>query len=111
MERLQLAAAPTDSAGFAQQQQQAAGNNIVEFLAGVSYVILPAIDATVTDNDDSNVNHRVPSYYDQSLVGDLASMQQHHEAINNGSDFAWMKDKKVSRKNNHHRNYIHILLI
>ncbi|XP_057375217.1 homeotic protein proboscipedia-like [Daphnia carinata] len=74
--------------------------------------------------------HHAPSYYDQNLVvasasavllhhqqpqpavSDLVNSMQHHDCdndeddddaegnIDNGGDFAWMKDKKVVRKNN-----------
>jgi hypothetical protein len=72
-----------------------------------------------------NVHHG-PSYYDQNLVVTSASavllhhqqqpsvgdLVMHHDCddddpsaiIDNGSsDFAWMKDKKVSRKNSHRK--------
>lgn len=85
------------------------------------------------EEDDENdvmlgVNvHHGPSYYDQNLVvasasavllhhqqqttvGDLA-VSMHHDCddddpaaiIDDSSDFAWMKDKKVGRKNSHRK--------
>lgn len=75
------------------------------------------------DEDDVVLGHHAPSYYDQSLasasavllqqgqqssVQDLSAMQDDDDAaLINGAEYAWMKDKKVARKNNH-RKYIHL---
>lgn len=78
--------------------------------------------------------HHTPSYYDQNLVmasdsavllhhqqpavGDIGNSMEHDDCddddddnetiINNGEDFAWMKDKKVARKNNQRKWKIEI---
>lgn len=99
MERLQLGPS-TETSGttvntttaFGVQQQQ------LEFGSDPAAIL-------VTD-ETALVN---PSYYDQ-LTGDLHQQQVGDDLLlaNGGiaSDFAWMKDKKVARKNNHPRNYL-----
>ena len=100
MERLQLAQ-PAESASARSSSSAFGGDS---FGLDDTAVILPHPDTA------GGVVH--PSYYDQSIVtGDLI-MTSHHDAVVmdhsgatdlNGSDYAWMKDKKVIRKNNHTR--------
>lgn len=66
-------------------------------------------------DDDVVLGHHTPSYYDQNLAPppsaihqqpqasvDLGGMHDDDAALN-GAEYAWMKDKKVARKNNHRK--------
>lgn len=138
MERLLLAQPlPTENA-FSQQHSSSSssGSSLVDFLTsrsidlnGVTDVIggLPVVAAqsiggvNVNDEDDVVLGHHGPSYYDQNLASasvlhqqsqssvDLAAMQHDDDdALINGAEYAWMKDKKITRKNNHRKSNLFI---
>lgn len=122
MERLLLAQPlPTDNFGQQHSSSSSSGSSLVEFLTNRSIDLngdviggLPVaaqtvgVGANLNDEDDVVLGHHGPSYYDQNLASasalhqsiDLVTMQHDDDALVNGAEYAWMKDKKVTRKNN-----------
>ena len=130
MDRLQLAAPPaplnpnTTSNGYA----NGSSGNLVEFLSGLGTDGLQPTGSSTpsvvgssvsvmsgTSEEEAAVLH-APSYYDQTLTPSVMMPQQsqqqtahdlagmiHDDGSGNGSEYPWMKDKKVARKNQ--RNY------
>ena len=109
-------------------------NGVSDVIGGLPVVAAQSVGAMVgggNDEDDVVLGHHAPSYYDQNLASSSVVLHQQQgqhqqpsidlmqhdddddeDALINDGEYAWMKDKKVARKNNHRKyNHQHLLTI